>query len=73
MDIYSAQIAVLSILVYELAAWPEFNWDEKVITPLLIEIRFRQARYHKEWKLDITTYLSWFLSCLDRAFLLLPL
>jgi hypothetical protein len=30
--------------IYQLAAWPEFTWDEKVITPLLIEIRFRQGK-----------------------------
>ena len=34
----------MATYIYELAAWPEFTLDEKVITPLLIEVRYRQGK-----------------------------
>ena len=30
--------------IYQLAGWPEFTWDEKAISPLLIETRYRQGK-----------------------------
>lgn len=34
----------MSRYIYQLASWPEFKWDEKLINPLLIETRYRQGR-----------------------------
>lgn len=34
----------MSRYIYQLASWPEFKWDEKLINPLLTETRYRQGR-----------------------------
>jgi Fic family protein len=34
----------MSKYIYQLADWPAFKWDEKLIAPLLIETRHRQGR-----------------------------